>query len=383
MDFSIPPDFLLLKSEVLSFAANEISTTVKSRDEHQEFPRSLWQKCADFGILGLASTSNFGGKYEEVKLLRALFAMEALGYGSRDAGLLLGLNAQMWTVQIPILEFGNEDQKAKFLLPSVQGKLIGCHALTEPGSGSDAYQLQTTATKTENGYILNGKKHLVTLAPAADYSLVFAQTNPKLGKWGISAFLVESGSNGFVQSEEQSKMGLRTVPIGELTFNNCFVPEENRLGSEGAGFSICNHSLEYDRCCMLAGNLGIMEHQLERSIDVVKNTLRFGQSVGKFQSVSNRIADMKLRLETSRLLLYKVAWLKETGQNALMESAMLKLQLGESFVESSISAIRNHGGLGYLTEHETERDLRDAIGGVLYAGTSDIQRSIIAKLLGL
>nr|MBX2814598.1 acyl-CoA dehydrogenase [Saprospiraceae bacterium] len=177
--------------------------------------------------------------------------------------------------------------------------------------------------------------------------------------------------------------GLRTVPIGELYFKDCFVPEANRLGKEGVGFSICNHSLEYDRCCMLAGNLGAMEYQLEENIKVVTSRKQFGQTIGKFQSVSNRIAEMKLRLETSRLMLYKVAWLKTQNKNALMETAMVKLLLGESYVASSLDAIRNRGGQGYLTDHGVERDLRDSIGGILYAGTSDIQRNIIAQLLGL
>ena len=176
---------------------------------------------------------------------------------------------------------------------------------------------------------------------------------------------------------------MRTVPFGDLTFEDCFVPEENRLGKEGAGWGITIASLEYDRCCILASQLGAMERQLDESIAFVKKRKQFGKSIGNFQAVSNRIANMKLRLETSRLLLYKVAWLKNQGKSAMMEAAMLKLQLSESFVASSIDTIRNHGGYGYITENEIERDLRDAIGGVIYAGTSDIQRNIISDLLGL
>jgi alkylation response protein AidB-like acyl-CoA dehydrogenase len=161
------------------------------------------------------------------------------------------------------------------------------------------------------------------------------------------------------------------------------VPTENRLGKEGAGFSISNHSLEYERCSILASQLGAMERQLETAIDYAKNRQQFGQPIGKFQSVANRIADMKLRIETARLLLYKTAWLLKNGQPAMMEAALLKLYLSEGFIASSLDAIRTHGGNGYMTDFGVERDLRDAVGGVLYAGTSDIQRNIVAKLLGL
>ena len=174
---------------------------------------------------------------------------------------------------------------------------------------------------------------------------------------------------------------MRTVPIGDLFFEDCFVPEENRLGKEGSGWAITSYSLEYDRCSILASQLGAMERQLETSIAFVKKRQQFGKSISTFQSVSNRIADMKLRLETSRLLLYKVAWLKNEGGSAMLDAALLKLQLSESFITSSLDTIRNHGGSGFLTEEGVERDLRDAVGGVLYAGTSDIQRNIISQLL--
>ncbi|MGB3149314.1 MAG: acyl-CoA dehydrogenase family protein, partial [Maribacter sp.] len=291
------------------------------------------------------------------------------------------LNAQMWTVQLPIVEFGTDAQKEKFLKKLTSGEWIGCHALTEPNAGSDVFSMETTAEKVNGGYLLNGAKRLITLGPVADVALVFCSTNPKVGKWGISGFLVEKGTFGFTQSENKSKMGLRTVPIGDLNFKDCFVPTENRLGAEGAGWSITTTSLEYDRSGILGSQLGAMERQLNDSIAFVKKRKQFGKSVGKFQSVSNRIANMKLRLETSRLLLYKVAWLKSVGESAMMESAMLKLHLSESFIESSLDSIRSFGGSGYLSEYEIERDLRDAVGGVIYAGTSDIQRNIISKLL--
>ena len=383
MDFSWPAEYLSFKDKTIQFAQRELNEGTAERDENQSFPQSGWMKCADFGIQGLALPKACGGSLEEVDFLRALLAMEGLGYGCEDNGLPFALNAQMWTVQTPILHFGDEQQKKKYLLPMAKGTMIGSHALTEPAAGSDVFSMELKVDKVDDGYVLNGQKHLITLAPVCDVALVFANANPKLGRWGISAFLIDKGTPGFTTSAKKSKMGLRSVPIGDLLFEDCFIPEENLLGKVGMGFSILNHSLEYDRCCILASQLGAMERQLERVIDYAKKRQQFGQPIGSFQSVSNRIADMKLRLETSRLLLYKTAWLKKNGDNAMLEAALLKLQLSEAFITSSLDAIRNFGGRSYLTENGIEKDLRDAVGGVLYAGTSDIQRNIIAKLLGL
>jgi L-prolyl-PCP dehydrogenase len=383
MNFSWTPEQISFRDSIISFVKSELQDDLVERDSKGIFARDLWMKCADFGIQGLAAPKKYGGKNETVDLITAVLAMEAFGYACPDNGLALGLNAHMWTVLTPIVQFGNEDQKKKFIPKMVSGEWIAAHALTEPNTGSDVFSMEMTAEKRDGGYILNGKKHLITFAPIADMVLVFANANPNLGKWGVTAFLVEKGTPGFSVSPVRDKMGLRTVPIGELNFDDCFVPEENRLGGEGAGFSLVNHSLEYDRCCILASHLGAMERQLEQTIAYVKTRKQFGQAIGKFQSVSNRIADMKLRLETSRLLLYKAVWEKQSGKSAMLDVALLKLQLSESFVSSSLDAMRCYGGRAYLTDTGVERDLRDAVGGLLYAGTSDIQRNIIAKLLGV
>ncbi|MEL6916358.1 MAG: acyl-CoA dehydrogenase family protein [Bacteroidota bacterium] len=383
MDFSWTKEQLEYKSRVIAFAQTHFSKDYIAQDRDSIFSRDDWEKCADFGLQGLATPSAYGGSNESVDLLTATLAMEGFGYGCRDNGLPFALNAQMWTVQYPIAQFGTEAQKKKFLPKMASGQWIGCHALTETNAGSDVYNMETVAEKVDGGYILNGSKRYITFAPISDVVLVFVKTNPKLGKWGMSAFLLEKGMKGFRAGENRPKMGLRTVPVGDLFFEDCFVPKENLLGPEGAGWSITNSSLEHDRCTILAGQLGAMEYQLEETIKFVKERQQFGKSISEFQSVSNRIANMKLRLETSRLLLYKVAWLKSKGESTMMESALLKLQLSESFIASSLDAVRNHGGHGYLSENQIERNLRDAVGGVIYAGTSDIQRNIVAKLLGL
>jgi alkylation response protein AidB-like acyl-CoA dehydrogenase len=383
MDFSWSPEQLAFKQKIQQFAKDKLNVDTVTRDLAAEFPCDLWQTCADFGILSMSVPAKYNHSRQDTEFMTAMLAMEAMGYGCKDNGLTFALNAQMWTVQLPILHIGTEQQKQKYLPAMCKGEIISAHAMTEAESGSDAYSMQTTATKIDGGYVLNGKKCLVTLAPIADLILVYASTDLSLGNWGITAFLVEKGTPGLEQHPAQAKMGLRTVPIGELTFTDCFVPEQNILGTEGSGVGISQSFLDWERCCILASQLGAMERQLNECLAFAKKRKQFGKSIGKFQAISNRIVEMRLRLETSRLLLYKVAWLKSQGQSAMIESALLKLHLSESFMESSIDAIRIHGGRGYLTEYEIERDLRDAVGGTLYAGTSDIQRNIVAGILGL
>lgn len=381
MDFGWTQEQLDRRAEVVDFARTELGADLAARDRDGVFPRADWERCARFGVLGLSVPEEYGGS--RVDLPTAMLVMEGLGYGCADNGLAFALNTQLWTVQHPIVRFGTEEQKRRFLPDMCAGRALGAHALTEPGSGSDAFSLRMRAEKKDGGYVLNGRKVYVTMGPIADLALVFAATRPDAGKWGISAFLVEKKRAGYSAGPARDKMGLRTVPFGDLVLEDCFVPEENRLGPEGAGVSISTHSLEIERCCILASQLGAMERQLEASIEHARTREQFGRPIGDFQSVSNRIADMKLRLETARLLLHKVAWLEESGRPAMMEAALLKLHLSESFVASGLDAIRIHGGRGYLSETGVERDLRDAIGGVLYAGTSDIQRNIVARLLGL
>lgn len=383
MDFSWPEEYLQYQKRVMEFAQEELNPAAANAAESGVFPRDLWHRCGEFGIQGLAAPSAYGGQLEAVDFPRALLAMEGLGYVCEDNGLPFGLNAQMWTVQMPILHFGTESQKEKYLLPLVKGEAVAAHALTEPSVGSDVMSMQMTATKTDGGYLLNGEKRLITLGPACDFALIFANARPQMGRWGVSAFILDKDTPGFTRHERQTKMGMRSIPIGRFTCKDCFVPSENLLGKEGGGFGVVNHSLEYDRCSILAAQLGAMKRQLEQAIDFAKTREQFGQPIGKFQSVANRIVNMKVRLETARLLLYKTAWLKQTGQNATLDAAMLKLYLGEAFVDSSLDAMRTHGGGAYLVENGVEKDLRDAVGGLLYAGTSDIQRNIIAKLLGL
>jgi len=381
MDFSWSEEQLKFKEAVIKFAQKELNEDLIQRDKVGEISIENWKKCAELGILGLPIPEKYGGI--DADIMTTMLVMEGLGYGCKDNGLIFAMNAQLWSVQLPILLFGTEEQKRKYLPELCSGDLVGAHGMSEPDSGSDAYSLRTRAERVDGGYAINGTKMFVTNAPFCDLALIFATIDPSKGMGGITAFVVEKGTPGFRVSRKLEKMGLRTSPMGELIFEDCFLPEESRLGKEGAGVSIFNSSMEWERSSILASHIGAMERQLEACIRYARQRRQFGQPIGKFQSISNRIADMKVRLETARLLLYKVAWSKKVGKSAVMDAALAKLYLSECFVQSSLDAIRIHGGYGYMTEFEVERDLRDAIGGTLYSGTSDIQRVIIARWLGL
>ncbi|MCG8442112.1 MAG: acyl-CoA dehydrogenase family protein, partial [Caulobacterales bacterium] len=239
------------------------------------------------------------------------------------------------------------------------------------------------AEKVDGGHVLNAAKSYITSAPICDLAIVFAVTNADAKQWGISAFIVEAGTDGFARSPVRDKMGLRSTQMGDLTLTDCFVPDANRLGPEGVGLSMFAKAMESERGYIFASQVGRMDRQLDEAVAYARGRKAFGQPIGKFQSVANRIVDMKLRLETARTLLYKVAWLEDQGLPLSMEASLANLHLAECFVASSLDAIRVHGARGYVSEFEVERDLRDGVGGLIYSGTSDIQRAIIAGLLGL
>jgi alkylation response protein AidB-like acyl-CoA dehydrogenase len=381
MDFAWSEEQLVFKEAVIEFARTRLNHGLIERDRQGEFSRDMWLECAKFGIQGLPFPEQYGGGNADI--LTTMLTMEGLGYGCQDNGLIFGINAQMWSVQMPILTFGTEAQKQKYLPGLCSGEIIGAHGMSEPDSGSDAFSLRTRAERSGNGSVLNGSKTFVTNAPMCDMAVVFATVNPARKMLGVTGFLIDKRTPGFSVSPHIDKMGLRTSPMSEIVLSDCFVPEENRLGKEGIGSRIFSDSMEWERSCILGSHLGAMQRLLERCIQYAKDRRQFGESIGRFQSVANRIVDMQLRLETARLLLYKVAWLKKSGKPAVMEAALAKLYLSECFVQSGLDAVRTMGGYGYTTEYEVERDLRDAIGGTIYSGTSDIQRNIIARLLGL
>ncbi len=381
MDFSFTEEQLAYKAVVIKFARNELDDDLAARDHAGEFNYEGFRQCAQFGIQGLPIPPEYGGSGADP--LTVVLAMEALGYACKDNGLLFSINAQMWSFEIPLLEFGTEAQKQRYLPHLCRGEMVAVHAMSEPESGSDAFSLRTTAARKDGHYVLNGTKMFITNAPIADAVLVFATVDRSRGMQGISAIIVEKGTPGFTVSRKLDKMGLRTSPMGEVVLEDCEVPEENRLGPEGAGVAIFNCSMEWERGGILASYLGTMERQLETCIRYARERKQFGKPIGRFQAVAHRIANMKVRLETARWLVYRVAWLKQQGKTAIADAAIVKLYLSECFVQSCLDAIQIHGGYGYMTEFGIERDLRDSISGTLYSGTSEIQRNIIAAWLGL
>lgn len=381
MDFEWTEEQLSLKRSMAEFAARELVDDLNRNDRQGIFNRAGWKKCADYGIIGLPFPRKYGGS--EADILNTMLAMEGLGYGTKDLALIFGINAQMWSVQMPLLAQGTQEQKTRYLKPLIQGDIIAGHCMSEPESGSDAYSLKATAHRVDKGYVLNGYKTWITNGPDSDIFLVFANVAPEKGMWGITAFILERDSPGLLISQPIDKMGLRTIHMGTVELKDCFVPEKNRLGAEGSGAKMFSSSMEWERSCILASQIGAMERQLEESIQFAQNRRQFNQPIGKFQSISNRIVDMKVRLETARLMLYKVAWLKSKGKPAVMEATIAKLYLSECFLQSSLDAVRINGARGYLTEYGVEKDVRDSIGGLIYSGTNDIQRNIMARMLGL
>jgi alkylation response protein AidB-like acyl-CoA dehydrogenase len=381
LDFDWSEEQLAFRASVIDFARGQLADDLADREKAGSFSRPLWQRCADFGLHGLPLPEEFGGQGADI--LTTVLAMEGLGYGCRDQGLLFSIHAHMWAVELPILAYGSTEQKQRYLPGLCSGALIGAHGMSEPDSGSDAFRLATRAKPHGDGYVLNGTKTFVTNAPVADVFVLFATVNAEAGAWGVTAFLLDRGTPGLTVGRPIAKMGLTTSPMAEVVLEDAFVPRSALLGAEGQGVPVFNHSMGWERSCILASTVGGMEWQLERSLAYVRERRQFGKRIGDFQLIASKIVDMKVRLETSRLLLYRAASAQASGRDGAMEAAMAKLYIGEAAVQSALDAVQVHGGYGYTREYGMEQTLRDAIGGRLYSGTSEIQRIIIARYLGL
>jgi alkylation response protein AidB-like acyl-CoA dehydrogenase len=374
-------EHLQLKAAANEFARGNLSQGVVERDRHATFDRALWRQCADFGMLAMPIPQKYGGM--GLGLSAMIGIMEGLGSGARDQGLLFSLNAHLCTNSISILEYGTEEQRQKYLPGLCDGTLIGANGASEPNSGSDVFALRTRAVKDGDHYVLNGTKAWVTNGPVADIYVVYATIDPALGAAGVTAFIVERNTPGLSVGKHAEKMGLRTSPMSEVHFTDCRVPVAQRLGREGRGALIFECSMEWERGCIFSSVLGNMQRQLDECVAYARNRKQSGKSIGKFQSVANMIVDMKLRVETSRPLIERIGKLKDAGRQATFESSMAKLYVSESYVQSSLDAIQVHGAFGYMQESQVERDLRDAIATRIFSGTSEIQRNIIARGLGL
>jgi alkylation response protein AidB-like acyl-CoA dehydrogenase len=383
MDFALSEPQQAWQDAAIKFVGEELTEDLDlaGRDERREFWREGWSRCARFGIQGLPVPEVYGGKGQGLPVTIA--AMEGLGYACPDNGLIFSMNASLWTVSIPILLHGTEAQKNRYLPGLCDGSILGANGASEPEAGSDIFGMQAAATRAHDGWYLSGRKTWVTSGPMADLFVCYASTSPERGIMGISAFIVPKGTPGFRVVREIPKLGIRTVPMGELAFEDCKLPTDALLGREGRGAEVFNASMEWERGSILASALGTMRRQLERCIDHARKRKQFGKPIGKFQAVANRIVEMKLRLETCRPLVYQIGWLKEQGKDATMQAALAKLHVSDCFVKNSLDAVQVFGASGFATETGIERDLRDSVGSLIYSGTNDIQRNIIARELGL
>ena len=379
MDFSWNEEQTEFRDAVVGMARKYLNAGYAEREKNSEFNSEGWNTCAKFGIHGLPVPEKYGGLGQDA--LTSVGVLEKLGYACEDNGLIFSINAHMWTLEIPILEFGTDEQKEKHLPRLCAGEIIGANATSEPGSGSDAYSLTATATKNGDTYLLKGNKTYVSNGPVGDLYLVYARTAE--GPNGISAFLVERDFPGLTVGQNNIKMGLKTSPMSDLYLENCEVPAGNRLGREGGGQMLFAHSMQWERSCILASAVGAMERIMEGCIAYARDREQFGQPIGKFQLVSSKIVDMKLRLESARALLYRAAWMRAKGRNIYLEAAIAKLGISDAWVRCAEDAIQIYGGSGYMWETGIERELRDAMGSRIYSGTSEIQRNIIASMLGL
>jgi hypothetical protein len=382
MEFSFSEEQKLLRDSIVRFSREVLSPGAGERDRKQEFPRELWRKCGEIGIQGLPVPPQYGGS--GVDPLTCAIALEALGYGCRDGGLVFSLCAHLLSCVVPLWQHGNEEQKRRYLPGLCNGELVGVHAITEPGSGSDVFSLRTRAEPDGDGFRINGTKTFISNGPVADLVIVFALTDPDKGyHGGVTAFLVETTAPGFAVSQRFEKMGLRTSPIGELVFEDVAVAAGGVLGGVGGGSAVFTHAMDWERVCLFAAHLGTMERLLQRAIAHARTRSQFGQRIGKFQAVAHRIVDMKVHLEAARLLVYRAASRLERTRTVSMDAAIAKLFVSESLLRAALDTVQIHGGYGYMTEYEIERALRDAVGSTLYSGTSEMQRNIIARWLGL
>jgi alkylation response protein AidB-like acyl-CoA dehydrogenase len=382
MNFSLTDTQLLQWDSIVDFSRRELNGELRGNDQQGHFPAQNWQKCADMGLLSLITPEAYGGLGED--LLSAAISVEALSYGCEDSGLVHAIITQLCCTVLVNL-YGSDPQKERYLAKLSTGEFIAAQSITEPDAGSDVLSMRTRVDRKGAGYTLSGGKVFISNGPLADLVIVFAKNSEVKSAFGgdISCLLIEKRTDGFTVGNPLAKMGLRTLQNSELFFDEAFVPQEMLLGKSGHGMFIFNEAIEWERVLMTAAHLGTLERVLEKSVDYAKTRKQFGKEIGKNQSVANKIGAMKMNLELGKLILYKMAWLKDQGKRATLEASVGKLFVSESLKSACLDAVQIHGGYGYMQECDIERDLRDSIAATIYSGTSEMQRNIIARMLGL
>ena len=379
MEFDWSVEAQSLRGAAIDFAKSWLVGGTAERDKEGTFSRELWEHCARFGLQGVLVPAQWGGGGHD--LLSAIAVLEGIGYGGRDNGLIFSVAAHAASCASPIAGHGSPTQKDEWLPRLADGSTIGATGITEPGSGSSALDMRTTAARSGDGWVLQGSKTFVTNAPVADLFLVYARTSSGFG--GVSCFLLSRETEGLEIGPSIPKMGLRTCPMAEVFMDGCRVPDETLLGGVGSGALVFTQAMEVERLLVMAPAIGVMQRLLERCTDHARTRKAGSVAIGRHQAVAHRIADMEVALESARLLLYRAAWLRLHKGVAMRESAIAKLAVSEAYVDCCRNAMQIFGGYGYTVEYEIERELRDALAATLYVGTSEIQRNLIAGLRGL
>ncbi|WP_405655830.1 acyl-CoA dehydrogenase family protein [Streptomyces sp. RK9] len=343
--------------------------------------RELWKHCGELGLLGLCVAAEHGGGGRSA--LDTAHLTEAFGRGCADTGLVFAASAHQFACAVPISVFASEELKARLLPAMCSGTSVAANAMTEPGAGSDVSAMTARAVRDGDAYVLDGVKSWASNAPEADVFVTYAVTDPTAGFLGVSAFVVERDTAGLVVEGPFDKMGLDTCAAGAVRFDGCRVPADHLLGFEGQGGAVFQHSMAWERACLFAGYIGLMDRLLEQCVAHARERRQFGHRIADFQAVSHRIADMKLRLEAGRLLLYRACFRLDRNEAEPMDSALSKLAISEAAVQAAIDAIQIFGSRGYLVGEGLEGVLRDVIPAKLFSGTSEIQHELIAKGLGL
>lgn len=375
MNFKLTEEQLMIRDMVRDFAEKEVAPTAAIRDEEERFDRSLFDKLAELGLAGIPWGEEYGGAGADY--LSYVIAVEELSRVCASTGVTLSAHVSLGSW--PIYKFGTEEQKQKFLRPLAEGTQIGAYGLTEPGSGSDAAGMKTTAVLDGDHYIINGSKIFITNGGEAGFYIVFAVTQPELKHKGITAFVVEADREGFAVGKKEKKLGIRSSPTTEILFDNVRVPIENRLGAEGDGFKIAMTTLDGGRSGIAAQALGIAQGALDQAVQYAKERHQFGKPIVANQGISFKLADMATKIEAARLLTYQAAWLEDQGLPYGKASAMAKLFASDTAMEVTTEAVQIFGGYGYTREYPVERMMRDAKITQIYEGTNEIQRIVIAN----
>ncbi|HAK70445.1 MAG TPA: acyl-CoA dehydrogenase [Cryomorphaceae bacterium] len=375
MNFNLSEEHLMIREAARDFAQTELLPGVIERDDKQQFPHDQIKKLGALGFMGMMVDPAYGGSGMDT--MSYVLAMEELSKIDASASVVVSVNNSLvcWGLDT----FGNEAQKTKYLTKLASGEHIGAFCLSEPEAGSDATSQSTTAIDMGDHYLLNGTKNWITNGGTCEIALVIAQTNREKGHRGINVLIVEKGMDGFIVGKKEDKLGIRGSDTHTLLFNDVKVPKENRIGEDGFGFKFAMKTLSGGRIGIAAQALGIAQGALDLALAYSKERTTFGKPIHEHQAIAFKLADMEMKVEQARMLVYKSAWLKDEGKNYDKESAMAKLGASEAAMWVATEAVQVHGGYGFVKEYHVERLMRDAKITQIYEGTSEIQRIVISR----